>query len=1162
MTLTANGKARCRVLTPQIRLIMKLTVILLICFNLAAVASGFSQTVSIHVTSEPLAKVFSRIEKQTGYVFFYDGKLLREAKPVTINVDKELEPALKDLFADQPLAYSMKEKTINVFKKTTSISPTNHTPALLSELPPAIDVHGKVTDESGKPAAGVAVRIKGTNKGTTTNDNGEFALTAVDTKATLVFSSVNMETFEIQVSGQSDLLVKLKSKTTALGEIIIGSVNTGYQSIPKERAVGSYSVVDSARFHREVSTNILSRLDGITSSVLFQGRSSGGGNSNLISIRGLSTIPTNGAAPLVIIDNFPYNGDISSININPNDVENITVLKDASAASIWGAKAGNGVIVITTKKGKYNQPAGVSIGSNFSVTAKPDQYKLPQISVSDFIDVEQFLFSKGMYNSDLTNINGTGVTSPVVEILNKQRSGIISQSDATSQIDALRLSDLRRDADKYIFRPSTSQQNYLRLSGGSDKTSYLFSFGYDRNLSGVQGPGKYERFTINSQNSIRASNALEILLGVNLTQNTNSADGQFPVSPGGGKGALYPYAQLADGNGKALTVPYKYRLNYVDTTGSGQLLDWHYRPIDELNFANNKTRTQYALVNLGLNYRVASWLTASVKYQYSYQLSSNRNLQSLQQFATRDVINLYSQRGTTLKRIVPLGAILDLSDANLSSQNARAQLNISKTWNNKHTVTALIAGEISSGSSGGTSSRIYGYNDENQSQNSRLDYTTSYPLWTGSSGTITNNTSNSEGRNQTRFVSFLANASYTYLNKYTVYASARKDGSNIFGVNSNNRWKPLWSMGGGWDISKESFYRLSDMDLKARISYGYTGNVVNTVPAVATIAYASGTNPYVGSAWAQIGQPPNPDLRWESVGITNVGIDFGFRKSGIRASVDGYIKNSFDVISPYATDPTLGITNSTYAVKNAGNLRTKGFDFNISMQQHLGAVNWVPEIQFSYAKTIVTKYLLNIQTGKPDGASSGANNGYTFTPIEGQMAFGAYAYKWAGLDPLTGDPLGYYKGQVSKQYLSIINDSIKNFTLIGSNVPLYFGNFMNTISWKQFSLSFNITYKFDYYFRKPGINYSGLFAWTTDAGSAEYGNRWQKPGDEKLTNVPSLSYPANSQRDLFYTNSEVNFEKADNIRLRDVRLQYTFNNMHIQRLPIKSFQVYIYMQTT
>jgi TonB-dependent SusC/RagA subfamily outer membrane receptor len=270
-------------------------------------------------------------------------------------------------------------------EKTQEVENTNDNNNNIAN--PPIDIQGRVVNEKGDPVEGVTVTVKGTKKATSTNVNGEFSLRTVDPDAILIFTSVNMETFELNVSGKADLVVSLKTKVTALGGVIVTNVETGYQSLKPNEVTGSVDVI-SKQLGQRVAPDVISKLEGITNGLVFNKNSAG---ATQLRIRGESTF-FGFSEPLIVVDNFPYTGDIN--NLNPYDIESITVLKDAAAASIWGVQAGNGVIVITTKKGKMYQPIKVEFTSNFTVGEKPDLFYSPQINPSDFVDHEIFLFGK------------------------------------------------------------------------------------------------------------------------------------------------------------------------------------------------------------------------------------------------------------------------------------------------------------------------------------------------------------------------------------------------------------------------------------------------------------------------------------------------------------------------------------------------------------------------------------------------------------------------------------------------------------------------------------------------------------------------------------------------------------------------------------------------
>jgi TonB-dependent starch-binding outer membrane protein SusC len=1118
-------------------LAMKLTAILLLTACLQVSAKTYSQMVTLNMQNAPLDKVVKEIERQTKFNFFYEDGLFRNAKPVTVSVSKStLEQTLDICFKGQPFEYRVVQTTIFIKRKESTRLDQN-----VKVTQSLGDIKGRVVNEKGDPVQGVTVTVKGSSKTTFTDKNGEFSLSTVDQDATLVFTHVSLETFELKVSGKTELAISLKTKVSALGNVTV-TLNTGYQQISKERATGSFSVLDSAAYARRAGMDIISRLDGMVPGLWFDKK-----QGDAIHIRGFSTInftPGQSTDPLIVIDNFPIDGKKFDINtINPNDVENITVLKDAAAASIWGTRASNGVIIITTKKGRYNQPLHVSISSNVTVQEKPDLHYLPQMSITDFIDVEQFLFNKGFYNAKLSNNSNWPVISPVVEILANLKVGKITATQADEQINALRTQDLRNDLNKAVYRRSLGQQHYLSVNGGSNLISYNFSAGYNNSLSNIKGAKPNDQITINSNNSFRPLKNLEIEVGANLSKAKNIATGFSLPNP------LYPYAQLIDADGQSLVLPNQIRVGFVDTAGKGRLLDWHYRPLDEIGLSDNRTNTLTSRINLNARYRVTNWLRAEVQYQYLTSSSDNSNYRSEETYEVRNLINRFTRiSNTTVTRLIPLGGILDVVNGKATASNLRGQLNITKKWFAKHEINGLVAAEINESKNNTSSYRFYGYDPANLTYATALDYGTLFPQYgfRSSTGRIPQANLLNQGA-YNRFVSLLANASYTYAGKYVLYASVRRDGANVFGVNTNNKWKPLWSTGSSWDISKENFYKIKWLEyLRVRASFGYTGNSNNSISGLPTIAYDNGLANYTSLPFANLGNAPNPDLRWEETKIINTGIDFRALNGRISGSFELFWKRSKDIIAPAPVDPTTGVSEFTV---NFASLKTRGFEVSLNSQNTKGALSWTTGVNLNYARTVVTQ-VHNSKFQASDFIS------YTFNPSIDKPLYGISSYKWGGLDPSNGDPQGYLNGQISKNYASIFTDSIGNQVFHGSSIPLYTANVINTLYWKNFSLSANVTGRFAYFFRKPAINYNSLAnQWR---GNADYSLRWQKPGDETQTNIPSMVYPLNSNRDAFFENSEVNVLRADNIRLQDIRLSYSLKKKGWRALPFHDIQFFIY----
>ncbi|MBS1563635.1 MAG: TonB-dependent receptor plug domain-containing protein, partial [Bacteroidetes bacterium] len=399
--------------------------------------------------------------------------------------------------------------------------------------------------------------VKGTNMQVMANDNGQFAL-VTDTNATIIVTSVNYETQEVPLRHNTEIYIRLKPWVPELSQAV---VSTGYQRMESSALTGAAVKLDNVLLNRPVSTNILDRLDGVTSGMLFNKNIVAGMNQSSISVRGRSTILAN-AEPLIVLDNFPYTGDLS--NINPADVESITVLKDAAAAAIWGSLSGNGVIVITTKKGKYNQPLRVSFTSNVTVGEKPDLYYTPILSSSDYIATEQYLFDLGNFR-DAELSAAHPVLTPAVEIMIRKRDGTISATDAATQLAALGRQDFRNDLYKYMYRRSVSQQYAFNVSGGGTGYQYYFSAGADKNLSSAIG-NSFTRVTLNGSNTYALiKDKLELTTGLIYT-NSNTVN-DYP-----GLQTRYPYFGLKKTDGSSATVYTGLRQSYKDTAGGGALL--------------------------------------------------------------------------------------------------------------------------------------------------------------------------------------------------------------------------------------------------------------------------------------------------------------------------------------------------------------------------------------------------------------------------------------------------------------------------------------------------------------------------------------------------------------------------------------------------------------
>lgn len=1140
---------------------MRITAFLLLLGTLHLSATGLSQTVTLTVKERPLFEVLQSIRQQTGYVAFSNETLFEKARPVTLRVQgASLEETLALLFRDQPLTYELANKTIVIKEAPRAVTGSDamhrvseNGSLLILALP---TVSGKIVDSLGNPLSGASIRAlnaegKRTTLQTLTDSHGEFTLRNVPDDASLEISYIGYVSRTVRAAANVGNVV-LKAVPSELAEVAVQGY-TGYQVIDKNHP-GSFDVVGSELFNRRVSSDILSRIENLTPGVLFDKTASAADG---LLIRGRNSIFSN-VAPLIVIDNFPYDGNLD--NINPNDVASVTILKDAAAAAQWGARAGNGVIVITTKRGLTTTPS-VSINTNLTHQAKPDLWSLPIISSADAIELEKWLFGNGYYNAAINNQFTKPHITPVQEILVKQRNGILSESQANDLIEQLKEKDVRDDLSRYFYQNTLAQQHALNVSGNTPSITYYLSAGWDKRPSNLVGNGGNNRISLRTQNTFKVTSAFSINAGLNYTQYNNTSGNNPGISINTGSKGLYPYADLVDKDGNALVLERDFRNTYTDTAGVGKILDWKYRPYAELDATESRASRRDLIMNTGLTYQLGD-LNIEGLYQFHNTLGVSGNLQKVENYSTRNLINRFYQPNAANQFPVPIGGIYDYGTSEIISHQGRLQLSYKKDWANVHKLTAFAGWEIKDLTTKGNTNRLYGYDRKGSVVNGNMDYVTQFSLYPRlyTTSRVFERIPNGGPRiyeQLDRFWSYYGNASYQFKNKYSASGSVRYDAANLFGVKTNQQGVPLWSIGLGWTVNNEEFYNLSWLpQLKIRSSYGYNGNFSRLTTAFTTANYF--TN-HLGLKQGEILNPPNENLRWEQVRMANFGLDFGFKNDRVTGSLEFYYKSIKDLMGQGPIDPTTGLSDGGQPAFYYGNLAHmdgRGVDLIVNTLNIRGAFNWRTNFLFSYAQTHVVKYLMP----RPTSASTYANGG-SF-PLEGKPLNTIHSYRWGGLDPETGDPQGYLNGVLSKDYNSIQNQtSFEELIYHGPMAPPYFGSLRNTLQWRDVSLSFLLSYKSGYYFRRRSLSYSNLFAtWT---GHEEYARRWQNPGDELATDVPSLVYinhPDFSARQAFYTtSSSANVERGDHIRLEDINLSYSINKRQWKSLPFEALSIYSYL---
>lgn len=1007
-------------------------------------------------------------------------------------------------------------------------------------------VRGKVVStQDNKPLMGANIKIKGSKSATLTNKSGEFSMNTGFAKIILQISFVGYQTREVEAVNSSVLIILLSKETQELQEVM---VSTGYQHIPEERATGSFTQINNQLFNRAVGTDVISRLEGITNSLHFDRRavSNSSGSSGLnLRIRGESSIKSN-TAPLIVLDNFPYEGDINAIN--PNDVESITVLKDAAAASIWGAQAGNGVIVITSKKGKSGQLPTLNFTTNYTLSNLPDlAYNPNYLTAPDFIDAEKELFSAGVYTAAEANLNKP-IISPVVEILIRQRDKQLSQTQVDLALANLKDQDVRKDLLRYFYQKAFKQQYAVNINGGTEQMNYYISGGYDKNRASTKRD-QNERISFSASNTYRPLKFVELNTNINYVQVNGENNSSISTTL-----SRFPYNQLADSDGSPLAIPNAYRQPYINSAEGSGLLDWQYRPLRELALANNKTRSSETRINTDLKLRPLNGLTVDLKYQYQKTIGKSRKLDDKSSYYVRNLVNKYTQTDGT--RIFPYGDILTIGNDERLAQAFRGQLNFEKSISDNHDLNILAGTEVRQVHFDSDGYQLYGYDDHILASQNLFDYNTRYPVRPRSTARLPLPATPLKDF-MDRYLSYYGNAAYTYQKKYILSGSIRWDASNLFGVKTNQKGVPLWSAGASWILSNEDFYSFAESVpyLKLRATYGYNGNVNKSVTAFVTAKYF--TDALTDLKYAEVRSPGNPSLRWEKVGMLNLGLDFKTAGNRLSGSLEYYHKKGVDLLGENQVDLTTGYRTTilTTNLSNYANTKTNGVDVELNTLNINSPLKWESNLLLSYVRNKVTAY--NFTSSVASGLLS--NSAIPSLARVGKSLDAIYNLPWYGLDPLNGDPLVNVNGVLGKNYTAYIA-GITEADLItkGLSVPPFFGSLRNTFTWKNISLSAIISWKLGYYFRRSSINYSDFInSWIAHK---DFSQRWKSPGDELITQVPSMPLIGDTGRDLIYNYSGLLVEKGDHVRLQDIQFSYLINKSKNHKLPVNNLKINLYFQ--
>lgn len=987
---------------------------------------------------------------------------------------------------------------------------------------------GVVYSASGEVLSGATLRLATSGQAVQSGSNGSFVFPNISLPDSLFVSYVGYTEQRIWVTSEQTALKLYMQKD---GSQIEGVevVHTGFYEVPKERATGSFTVVNNELLNRSTGGNILQRLEGLASGVQFV--NPGGTEAGDIRVRGLATLHSD-ATPLIVIDNFPYEGDISSIN--PNDIESVTVLKDAAAASIWGARAGNGVIVITTKQGRYNERAQLSLSSNVTVGQKPDllysRNRLPSSVVME-IEKEKYQFG-GLY---LPNVDQRAFPE-YVEMLIALENGTLSQADFNRQEAILQQTEVREEAMKHLYQSSVSQQHALNGRGGGERYNYFFSANYDKDRSEIIG-NDHNRINLNLQNTFKPFKDMEVSASLWYAEQRGKNNG-LVLSDLSGHFAyvkLSPYTRLVDAEDVNLSIVKDLRSDYVGQTEELGLLDWKYRPLEDRDLVDRRSKREELRANLGLKYSFLERFNFLATYQYVKGRGESSTIYDKDSYYVRDLVNKYTQANA--QKIIPHGGIYEEGQPMLSSSHSgRIQLNYLQDFGKDNSLVALVGSEIRNFVQNSLLSKtLYNYDQEMKTGSTVFNYMEYYKTYPAGRSLRLPAPASVRQQFTDRYLSYFGNASYTFKKRYILSGSARWDGSNLFGVKTNQKGTPLWSLGGSWDMSKEDFYAVDWLPyLRLRTTYGSAGNVNKSVSAYPTISM-SGALFDTEMAKANVRSVGNPSLRWERINTLNIGLDFKSEKNRLGGSVEYYMKWAHDLIGEDLLPPSTGYHKNSNTLKssmiNYADLRGKGWDLQLNSRNLVGNFKWSSILLLSYAENKIINY-------RGNDAVPTSNYLSGKIPVEGESNDVLLAIPWYGLSSENGYVNVILDEKISQDYEAYYKEiQVSDLIRAGLRIPPLYGSLRNTFLYKKWSLDFLLSWKSDYVFRRSS-SYGGIYGLTYHMDDLD---RWQQPGDEMKTHIPARRLIGTNTPNAagVYDDSEILVTRGDHIRLQDINLSYT-----------------------
>ena len=977
-------------------------------------------------------------------------------------------------------------------------------------------ITGRVVDERGNGLAGASVVGKGTGSGTQTNAEGAFQVELPTSIRSIVISYSGMAEQEVQLTTATEYTIRMSVSTqTNMEEVVV----VAYGQQQRKAVTGSISTVGAEQIQRQQVVSATQALQGLAAGVLVINTTGQPGDNPTIRIRGIGSVNAS-ADPLVVVDGTPFNGNLNTLN--PNDIESMNVLKDATATALYGSRAANGVILITTKQGKRGRAAEINVYSSYGSSSRAvDEY--PYVSAAQYMRlaweaqrntaVGLGLNNPGTYatNNLITGTNGVQYNPYSVPNPIDTNGNLVPGAELLWETDWNK--ELRQD-------PSLRRNVGVNIGGGSDKVRYFLSADYLQQ-NGYIIHSNFKRITAR----LNMDAELRPWLTTGLNMSVSSSDQNYPTQTGGaarnaisfprGIASIYPL-YMRDEQGNLL----------LDANGQPQF--------DFGNAITGRTFNQNRPASPNFN-AVAVQILDRIqndRIQASMNTFTEVRFTDFLRFRTQFGIDRYTLSGLTYNN--PLYG--DAATASTRGRVTRSRnLTNSWTWNNMlnfqksfgvHNVGAMV------------SSEAYDFNQENLSA-TRTNFPAPgiYEITAGA--TAEGSTSST---NQNRLESYLGRVTYNYDNRYFLEGTIRRDGSTRFAP--ENRWGTFFSVGGSWVISGENFMQSMGFInlLKLRASYGEVGNEALTSYFPYLSTFSSGWND-LGNPGVVLGGIGNPDIRWEKLGTYNVGLDFSVLSNKINGSVEYFNKNTFDLLFPRPLPPSSGFDDID---ENIGSLKNSGIEVTLNTRNITKKnFSWETSFNFATLKNEITKL-------PQEKIVSGS-----FQLEVGKSLNEFYIYEWAGVNTETGLPQWYkdeiVNGQATGKKEIVNENSQATRYYFGSALPKVTGGLNNTFTYRMFDLSFLFNFAFGG--KVLDTDYIGLmhgFGFVGGQLHTDILDRWQKPGD--VTNVPLLSfknyiYGSPSTRQLF---------SGDYARLRNITLGFTLPASVAQRQQVvRNLRVYV-----